>query len=258
MYSVWYQSVLHRFSFPVVSTEMALLFSVRTWGYHQVPASGGLLIIANHQSFLDPVLVGMAVRRRVVYLARKTLFRNPFFRWLIKSYGAIPIDQEKPTTEGIRTAVELLRRGEGVVIFPEGERTPHGQMLELKPGVTLLVRRGQVPLLPVGIAGAFEVWPRHQLLPRLCPLWSRQPCSLRSRNSLTSADTPRASASTESHSVQMREAKPLRRGIAVVVGPPIPFESLRELGHEELLQRLTAVLREVWHQAESRRLPCPH
>ncbi|MCS7166980.1 MAG: lysophospholipid acyltransferase family protein [Gemmatales bacterium] len=258
MYPIWYQEALHRFSYPIVTTGMALLFSVRTWGYDLVPSQGGLLVIANHQSFLDPILVGMGVRRRMLYLARKTLFHNPFFSRLIQSYGAIPIDQEKPTTEGIRTAVELLRQGEGVVIFPEGERTPHGQMLELKPGVTLLVRRGQVPVLPVGIAGAFEVWPRHQRLPCLCPLWSRQPCGLRSRNSLTSADTPRASASTESHSVQMKKATPPRRGIAVVIGPPIPFDSLRELSQEELLNRLTVALREVWHQAESRRLTCPH
>jgi 1-acyl-sn-glycerol-3-phosphate acyltransferase len=100
MYPLWYQALMHRLWYPPVSTAMNVLFSVRTWGRQRVPMNGGLLVVANHQSFFDPVLIGMAVRRRLFYLARKTLFRNPLFSWLIRSFGAIPIDQEKTEPGG--------------------------------------------------------------------------------------------------------------------------------------------------------------
>lgn len=277
MYPLWYQALAHRIFYPVTTTGMVALFSVRTWGYRNVPTSGGLLVVANHQSFLDPVLVGMAVRRRMVYLARKTLFVNPLFSWLIQSFGAIAIDQEKPSTEGIRTALELLKQQEGVVIFPEGERTPHGQMQELKPGVTLLVRRGQVPVLPVGIAGAYEIWPRHVALPHLCPIWSRRACcgrplhiSQRSvapgqagsgRAEPNEAPLPRPSGLPVAHeqpilSNAAARANPRRRGIAVVVGKPILAAELKALSHEAILARLTEALHQVWREAEQRRLQC--
>jgi 1-acyl-sn-glycerol-3-phosphate acyltransferase len=246
MYPLWYQTLMHRLWYPPVSTAMNVLFSVRTWGRQRVPMNGGLLVVANHQSFFDPVLVGMAVRRRLCYLARKTLFRNPLFSWLIRSFGAIPIDQEKPSLEGIRTALELLRRQEAVVLFPEGERTPHGQMQPLKPGVALLIRRGQVPVLPVAIAGAYEIWPRHSPLPILCPLWSRRRCR---QTGAHPSIAKSVSSATQSH-------QPGRRGIAVVVGQPIPFADFENLPNEAILARLHQVLLDLFHQAEQRRFVC--
>ncbi|GBD37537.1 1-acyl-sn-glycerol-3-phosphate acyltransferase [bacterium HR36] len=254
MYPIWYQTAQHHFWYWPVSTGMTVLFSVRTWGYRNVPRQGGLLVVANHQSFLDPVLIGMAVRRRLLYLARKTLFANAFFSWLIQSFGAIPIDQEKPTTEGIRTALELLRQQEAVVIFPEGERTPHGQMQALRPGVTLLVRRGQVPVLPIGIAGAFDVWPRHQPLPRLCPLWSTWSCCRGSGRTATEAKPSLPAPTATSHDTY--SVTSAHRGIAVVVGEPIPYDQLKHLSHEAMLAQLTEVLHKVWQEAERRRLKC--
>lgn len=258
MYPLWYRALMHRFWYPPVSTLMTLLFSVRTWGWQHVPMDGGLLVVANHQSFFDPVLVGMALRRRLSYLARKTLFRNPFFAWLIQSFGTIPIDQEKPSLEGIRSALELLRRQEAVVLFPEGERTPHGQMLPLKPGVALLVRRGQVPVLPVGIAGAYDIWPRHAPFPKLCPLWSQQRC----RHVLALPATPEQADTASRHQQDPRGRTSAAdqpgecRGIAVVVGSPIPFAEFKNLSSEAMVERLNWELHGVCQQAETHRLRC--
>jgi 1-acyl-sn-glycerol-3-phosphate acyltransferase len=163
---IWYET-----AFLSGMAAMTLGFSLRTEGRRNMPASGPVLVVANHQSFLDPLLVGLAVHRHLCYLARKTLFRKPAFARLIRSFNAVPIDQEGVGKEGMKTILRQLRLGQAVLIFPEGERTENGVMNELRPGVQLLIRRAQVPLLPVGIAGAFDAWPRSRPYPIPAPLF---------------------------------------------------------------------------------------
>lgn len=125
----------------------------------------GALICANHQSFLDPVLIGSAFDRKVHFLARETLFRfplGPFIRFL----DAIPLDRDGLGLSGMKETLKRLRSGEAVLVFPEGTRSRDGGVGPMLPGVCALARRGRAPLLPVAIAGAFESWPRHQLLPQ--------------------------------------------------------------------------------------------
>lgn len=154
-------------------------FSLRLQGERNMPLDGPALVVANHQSFLDPLLVGLCARRPLVYLARKTLFKNRLFAFMIRSLNAVPIDQEGVGKEGIRVILEQLSLGKAVVVFPEGERTPNGAMLPLKAGIHLLIKRTQAPIVPVGIAGAFDAWPRSRLLPILAPLaWPAGPGNL--------------------------------------------------------------------------------
>src|SRR5260370_16104427 len=101
-------------------------FGLRTAGMQRMPLSGPALLVANHQSYLDPPLVGLASRRELVYLARKSLFRNRFFGAFIRAYNAVPIDQEGIGKDGIRTILEQLQLGRAVMVFPEGERTHVG------------------------------------------------------------------------------------------------------------------------------------
>lgn len=160
----------HKFCYVVQSNVFTHGFSMRREGLHNVPMSGPVLVIANHQSFLDPVAMGVAFPRRLIYLARKSLFRNPVFSWLIRSLNAVPIDQEGVGKEGLRTIIDQLGQGQAVLVFPEGERTFNGRMLALKPGIHLLIKRTRAPILPVGIAGAFDAWPRTRTLPIPAPL----------------------------------------------------------------------------------------
>lgn len=150
---------------------MTLGFSLRIEGIKNVPRRGPVLVLANHQSYLDPVVVGLASRRRMHFLARKTLFRNPIFGGFIRAFRAVPIDQEGVGKEGIREVLALLGQGKAVVIFPEGERTPTGKLLPLRPGVHLLLRRTAAPIVPMGIVGTYDAWPRWRKYPVPAPLF---------------------------------------------------------------------------------------
>ena len=88
---------------------------------------GPQVIVANHQSFLDPLVIGLCAQRPLVYLAQDAT--NPYFATLIRSLNAVPMDQEGVGKEGIRVVLEQLSRGRAVVVFPEGERTWDGKML---------------------------------------------------------------------------------------------------------------------------------
>jgi 1-acyl-sn-glycerol-3-phosphate acyltransferase len=134
-----------------------------------VPASGPVLLLANHQSMFDPVLVGLASRRYLSYLARKSLFEQPGLAPLIRSLNAIPIDRGMGK-DGIQAVLDALAQGQAVLMFPEGERTHTGAVQPLKPGVSLLIKRVRCPIVPVGIAGAFAAWNRFLKIPRPSPL----------------------------------------------------------------------------------------
>lgn len=199
---------------------MALGFSLRTAGMRNMPMHGPALLVANHQSFLDPPLVGVAARRELVYLARKTLFRHRFFAGLIRAYNAVPIDQEGIGKDGIRTILEQLQLGRAVLVFPEGERTPDGAMLPFKPGIQLLIKKTQAPIVPVGIAGAYAAWPRWRRYPIPAPLFApAAPGNVAvvigaAKDSRRYAELPRAEALAElltEIDIVRRRAEALRR-----------------------------------------------
>ncbi len=143
------------------------LYGLRIEGREQWPATGGGLICANHQSMFDPPLVGLTCSRRMNYLARDTLFRVPGLAQLIRFLDAIPIDREGGGLAGLKETLRRLKAGELVLIFPEGTRTHDGQLHPLKPGFISVARRSRVPLIPVGLDGAYQAWPRTAPFPRL-------------------------------------------------------------------------------------------
>jgi 1-acyl-sn-glycerol-3-phosphate acyltransferase len=160
----------HFCGYPIAALAGLALCSLRVYGRRHIPWHGPVLIVANHQSFIDPFLVGVMVGRRLSYLARKTLYRSKLLAYFMPRLGAVALDQEGPATAGIKAALQLLQAGEAVVIFPEGERTHDGRLQPFMPGVALLVRKAQVPVLPIGLAGAYQTLPRHRRYPWLCPL----------------------------------------------------------------------------------------
>lgn len=143
------------------------LFRIRVQGREHVPKMGGGLVCANHQSYFDPVIVGLAMDHRLNYLARDTLFRNPLFRWLINFLDAIPIDREGGGIAGLKETLRRLKQDELVLIFPEGTRTRDGEVQPLKSGFCAVARRGKQPLIPIGLDGTFQAWPRTSPLPQL-------------------------------------------------------------------------------------------
>jgi 1-acyl-sn-glycerol-3-phosphate acyltransferase len=147
-------------------TLAVAIFRVRVIGREHVPLTGGLLVCSNHQSHLDPMLIGLVFDRRLNYLARDTLFRFLPLRLLIESLDAIPIERDGFGLAGIKETLRRLKREEAVLIFPEGTRTHDGSIAPLKPGFAALARRSKVSLLPVAIDGAYVAWPRSAPFPR--------------------------------------------------------------------------------------------
>ncbi|GJM17846.1 MAG: hypothetical protein DHS20C14_00590 [Phycisphaeraceae bacterium] len=149
-------------------------FRHRWRGGRNMPATGPVLVVANHQSYLDPPIVGVAIPgRRAMYVARLGLFKLPLFGQLIALVGAVPIKEEGGDTAAMRAVLGALKKNRPVVIFPEGSRSHDGTVGEFKRGVAVIVKRARCPVLPVGIEGAHDAWPRGSL-PR--PFTKRVAC----------------------------------------------------------------------------------
>jgi 1-acyl-sn-glycerol-3-phosphate acyltransferase len=215
--SDWLSRLWYDFGYCLTLFSFTLAYSYRFEGSRRIPRTGPALLVANHQSFFDPFLVGMAAsNRRLKYLARRTLFKGGALEWVMRSWGAAPIAREGMAKEGIQTVLELLKQGQAVVMFPEGTRTHDGKMQPLKPGIQLLLKRSTAPVSPVGIAGAFDAFPRDSKLPRLAPLF-----------------LPAGKAT-----------------IAVSVGPPLDGARLGGLPREQALAELFAAIQAAQVRAE--------
>ena len=142
------------------------VFGFRVRFAEPLPAEGGLLVLSSHQSHLDPVLVGLATRRRLSSLARSSLYRFKPFGFLITALDAVPIDREASALAGMKAVIDRLKHGAAVVMFPEGTRTATGRLGEIKGGFSVIARRAGVPVVPVAIVGAYECWPRTRRWPR--------------------------------------------------------------------------------------------
>lgn len=133
-----------------------------------LPEQGPLLLVANHTSFLDPPLVACAMERPLRFMAKDTLFqKSKLFAWLIDALGAYPVRRDGADISSFKNSVKLLRDGEAVLIFPEGERSPDGELMEFAEGAARIATAVEgVQIVPVRIRGAFQAWPRHKRLPR--------------------------------------------------------------------------------------------
>ncbi|MCR9296047.1 MAG: 1-acyl-sn-glycerol-3-phosphate acyltransferase [bacterium] len=166
----WLQRSFY-FSVRLLSQFIAVfVFNFRAYGRENWPEAGGGLVLSTHQSTLDPVLVGLSFPGRLNYLARNTLFDNRLFATIIMLLDAIALDRERGGLAGLKETMIRLKRGEKVLMFPEGTRSKDGTLGPLKPGFISVAKRTEVPLIPVAITGAFEVLPRSTYLPRRYPL----------------------------------------------------------------------------------------
>jgi 1-acyl-sn-glycerol-3-phosphate acyltransferase len=151
---------------PVVLGLCRLYFGLELRGTEHIPATGALLITPNHQTYADPPLVTIAIRRPVHYMAWDRLFAIPALSWLIRRLRAFPVDIGSSDSRAARETVRLLQAGEAVMIFPEGERSLDGSVSPFKGGAFRLAVSLGVPVLPVTIAGGHQCWPPGRALPR--------------------------------------------------------------------------------------------
>jgi 1-acyl-sn-glycerol-3-phosphate acyltransferase len=156
------RSLLWKVLQVVARVLTSLLFKLKVHGIENVPTTGGALLVANHQSYLDPVVVAVRLRRPVSYFAKSELFENPLLRWLITSLHAIPVRQGKGDHAAFRETIRRLDEGHILNFYPEGTRTSDGEIAPLEKGIALILRKAKVPVIPVAIEGSFQAWPNHQ------------------------------------------------------------------------------------------------
>ncbi len=135
-------------------------------GREHLPRSGPLLLAANHRSFLDPFVIGTLVRRPVYYMAKRELFESRLQAWILNALGAFPVDRGASDGAAMATAREILRRGDCVVVFPEGTRTRRGPLGEPHRGVGRLALETGAPVAPVAVIGTEEVRRGWRIRPR--------------------------------------------------------------------------------------------
>lgn len=145
------------------------LFQLRIVGQHFIPKQGGVLIAANHASYLDIPILGSAIPRRACFLGRMDLFSGPVAA-VMRYLGWIPIRRERVDRKGFDEAIRRLRDGEAVVIYPEGGRSEDGQLRPGKPGVGLLLGASGCPVVPALLEGTYEALPPEAKWIRLRPI----------------------------------------------------------------------------------------
>ncbi len=137
-------------------------------GRQHLPNTGAFLAVCNHTSYLDPPVCGTFLAERPFSpIGRSTLFVGPF-GWLIRSLGTIPINRDGGDAAAMRAGIDELKAGRVVLVFPEGTRSPNGELQEFKRGVSIMIRKAGVPILPMAIEGTFRTWPKGRLLPLPC------------------------------------------------------------------------------------------
>lgn len=134
------------------------------------PAEGPFIIASNHLSFLDPALVGNALRRRVSFLAREDLFKNRIFNLWGRAVGAIPVKRGRFDLSAMKGSLQRLKKGEVVALFPEGTRSVDGFIREAKAGVGFLAVKAGVPIVPLCIKGTDKALPKGAIFIRLKPV----------------------------------------------------------------------------------------
>jgi 1-acyl-sn-glycerol-3-phosphate acyltransferase len=154
----------------VTRTGLAGLTRIRLEGaIDEIPVEGPAIVAANHASNLDPVVLASVLMpklgRRLQWLGKKELFAWPVVGWIARNGGVHPVDRATADVEAFRLAKRILDEGHLLLVFPEGTRSRDGALQEARDGVAVLALRTGAPIIPIGLAGSYGVWPRGQKLP---------------------------------------------------------------------------------------------
>lgn len=157
--------VYYSFLWSLNRLVITAIFGFRVYGAGNIPRTGPIVVVANHQSFFDPPIMGAAFKRHLYYIARSSLFRNPVFSAMIESLNALAISGNQSDTAAFKLCESHLKKGRIVLIYPEGSRTGDGSMQRFHRGVLILLRRSGAPVLPLAIEGSFHNWRRSEKRP---------------------------------------------------------------------------------------------
>lgn len=136
-------------------------------GVENIPPDGAFIVAGNHVSFLDPPLIGVHVPRQLAFFARKTLWKPGVAAWWLDAVGTIPVDRDGgQDVSALKRVLHTLKDNKGLILFPEGTRSPDGKLQTPKAGVGFIACRTQVPVVPARIFGSFEAFGRGMKVPR--------------------------------------------------------------------------------------------
>jgi len=136
-----------------------LFFGFRIIHRERVIQTGPVILAVNHQSFLDPPLAGNAADRAIFFLAKKSLMDVPILGWLLPKLNVIPVTLEGGDRSALKALIRVLGAGQCALVFPEGTRTPDGNLQPAEPGLGLLIAKTCAPVVPMRMFGAFDAWP---------------------------------------------------------------------------------------------------
>lgn len=137
-----------------------IISPVRVEGLEHLPEEGAFLLVPNHQSILDPFYIQSSIRRNDVFTLTKSTQFAGILRWVLPRVNALPTRRFRVDPQVVRTVLRHLEAGHGICIYPEGERSWDGSVQPLRKGAVRLVLKSGVPVVPCGISGSFDVWPR--------------------------------------------------------------------------------------------------
>jgi 1-acyl-sn-glycerol-3-phosphate acyltransferase len=126
-------------------------------GEENIPESGPVLMVSNHVSYLDPVAIGDASTRRVVFMAKYELFNNPLLNFLLRGVDSFPVKRGEPDRAAFKNTLAMLEEGRVVCIFPEGTRSESGELMEAEPGAVIFAMKTGCPVVPVYVSGSKRV-----------------------------------------------------------------------------------------------------
>jgi 1-acyl-sn-glycerol-3-phosphate acyltransferase len=147
-----------------------LFFRFRILHRERMIQTGPVILAMNHQSYFDPPLAGNACDRAIYYLARRSLLNVPVLGWLLPKLNVIPVNQEGIDRSALKALIQVIRAGNGALVFPEGSRTPDGNLQPALPGIGLVIAKTLAPVVPMRIFGAREALPRGHGRPRFYPI----------------------------------------------------------------------------------------
>jgi 1-acyl-sn-glycerol-3-phosphate acyltransferase len=163
-------SLFWKFAQLIAQILTRLLFNLKVLGRQHIPKHGGALIVSNHSSNVDPVVIAAFLQRPLNFVAKSELFENPFAGWILRRLNAFPLRQGKGDIGALRETIHRLKEGHMLNIFPEGSRSPDGKIQKFEKGVALIVRRAKVPVVPAVIVGSYDAWPMQRPMWRVAPI----------------------------------------------------------------------------------------
>jgi 1-acyl-sn-glycerol-3-phosphate acyltransferase len=161
----WYFTIYH-----LTRLIARVLFRFRVIHPERVIQEGPVILAMNHESYLDPPFAGIACRRAIYFLARKSLLDVPVLGWVLPKLNVIPVDQEGGDRSALKALIRTLRVNHGALVFPEGSRTLDGQLQPPQPGLGFVIAKTLAPVVPMRIFGAHRALPRGGGKLRFCPI----------------------------------------------------------------------------------------